>query len=152
MAGKAWAWAYKTAGNLVATKCVDLLVLPVGLPGAGKSTYIEHMGDITAGNAVVRGNVLVFDAMWLMARDRTAAVNLLKGAGISFAKAVYFDTPTDVCIARQELRGYDKQLPARLIRATARNLQMPTRAEGFDAIEVITNSGDPVISLGQGSQ
>ena len=49
--------------------------------------------------------------------------------------AIYFDTPIETCIARQELR--DRKVPAKVIQKMARQMEKPTFEEGFDIIKTI---------------
>lgn len=49
--------------------------------------------------------------------------------------AIYFDTPVETCIARQELR--ERKVPQKVIEKMARQIDKPTFEEGFDIIRTI---------------
>ena len=49
--------------------------------------------------------------------------------------AVYFDTPVDICIARQELR--ERKVPAKVIEKMGRQIDKPSFEEGFDIIRTV---------------
>lgn len=49
--------------------------------------------------------------------------------------AIYFNTPIEECIKRQELR--DRKVPKKVIEKMARQIDKPTFEEGFDIIKTI---------------
>ena len=49
--------------------------------------------------------------------------------------AIYFDTPVETCIARQELR--ERKVPQKVIEKMARQIDKPAFEEGFDIIRTI---------------
>ncbi len=141
------------------------LILLVGLPGSGKSTYAAEQGWTVLSSDELR-RVLLDDA-----RDQTAnravfallrrvlrmrlelrrpvtcidATNLtpyerrpyIKTAQLYDAdiEAVYFDIPLAVCLERN--RGRDRVVPPDVVDKMSKRLVAPEEAEGFSAIRVV---------------
>lgn len=141
------------------------LVVLVGLPGSGKSTWAREQGynalssdDIRrvlsddANNQSIHGEV--FATLRYLLRRRLElkrpvtcidATNLthrerrpyLAMAQIygCVAEAVYFDTPPEVC--KQRNRDRDRVVPDEVIGMMAARLRVPTVEEGFSRVTVI---------------
>lgn len=138
------------------------IVITVGLPGSGKSTYFERRGvnaissdelrRLIADNAADHTqHARVFAAVRYLIRQRLAAgrkvtyvdaTHLMRWERrpyIQLARkhgckieALFFDVPLDVCIARNGLR--DHVVPGRVIRKMAQRMQPPAKEEGFDKV------------------
>ncbi len=141
------------------------VILLVGLPGSGKSTYATAQGwPILASDELRR--VLLDDA-----RDQTAnrtvfvllrrllhmrlelrrpvtcidATNLtpyerrpyIKIAQMHDAEveAVYLDVPIEVCLQRN--RGRDRVVPPDVVEKMSKRLVVPSMEEGFSAVRVL---------------
>ncbi|MEO8025762.1 MAG: AAA family ATPase [Bryobacteraceae bacterium] len=55
------------------------------------------------------------------------------------AEALFFDTPVDVCVARNQSRA--RKVPEDIIRQMADRLTPPSKAEGFSHITVVRRGG-----------
>lgn len=137
----------------------------VGLPGSGKSTYLERLGVAPlssdairqlladdATNQTIHGRV--FATIRYLLRQRLAigrAVNYVDATHLTPAErrpyvkmarqhgcdveAVFFDVPLEVCIARN--RGRARVVPVEAMRKMAAKLVPPRVAEGFSRVTVV---------------
>jgi len=141
------------------------IVLAIGLPGSGKSTYFERKGIVPLSSDLLR-HVLyddpadqrlphfVFDALRhllslrLQAGRRLTyvdATNIRRRDRAQFFRmaarfgcvvdALYFDVPLDVCLQRNRRRP--RQVPESSIRRMAREMEPPSPREGFRRIFTI---------------
>ncbi|MCU1237555.1 MAG: kinaselike protein [Candidatus Solibacter sp.] len=141
------------------------IVVLVGLPGSGKSTYLERMGAAGLSSDAVRKlladdetdqtiHVRVFETIRFLLEQRLAigrpvtyidATSLIpeeRAPYIEIARAhgakveaVFFDIPLDVCLARNARRH--RIVPADALAKMAAKLVPPSFAEGFSRITVI---------------
>jgi predicted kinase len=141
------------------------LYVLVGLPGSGKSTWLEQNGkpslssdalraELTGDESNQEHNRLVFEKLRALARarlaagcaetwiDSTALTRAARRGWIRLAgeygcavEAVFFDTPVDVCRARNLART--RRVPEEAIERMARRLSPPQIEEGFDRVTVI---------------
>jgi predicted kinase len=137
----------------------------VGLPASGKSTWLARQGKpalssdairalITGDEANQEHNRLVFSLLRSLVRarlsagctetwiDTTALTRRERRSWIRLAEllgcpveAVFFDTPVQVCLARNAAR--DRIVPPAAMQRMASRLTPPTLDEGFDQITVI---------------
>ncbi len=138
------------------------IVITVGLPGSGKSTYLRRRGVNAISSDEIRRlitddpadqdhHALVFAAVRYLIRQRLAAgrkvayvdaTNLMRWERklyIQMAQkygcrieALFFDVPLDVCLVRNSLR--ERVVPVEAIRVMAGRMEVPTVGEGFNKI------------------
>jgi predicted kinase len=138
------------------------IVITVGLPGSGKSSYLRRKGVnaissdefrrlITDDPADQDQHARVFATIRHLTRQRLEvgrpvtyvdATHLMRWERkpyIQMARrygcrieALFFDVPLDVCIVRNSLR--ERAVPVEAIRLMAGRMEVPTVKEGFDQI------------------
>ncbi len=144
---------------------IPRIVLAVGLPGCGKSTYFASLGAHPISSDAVRLQLAddetdqtihgtVFATMRFLLRQRIKlqrpvtyidATNLRRRDRRPFIKialehnceidAVYFDVPLDICKARNLARG--RVVPEHALDLMAAKLVPPSLEEGFTRVEVV---------------
>jgi predicted kinase len=145
-------------------KCTRIVLL-VGLPGSGKSTYLERLGVKALSSDAVRGLLAddetdqsihreVFATLRYLLRRRLALrrpVTYLDATHLTVrerrpyvkmgqlygcaVEAVFFDVPLETC--RERNRGRRRVVPEDVLERMAAKLTPPTIEEGFSAVSVV---------------
>ncbi len=144
------------------------LIITVGLPGFGKSTYLARLGVNAISSDGIRRLIAddpldqsmharIFATIRYLVRQRMAAgrpetyvdaTHLTRWERVPYIRlaqrrqcdieALFFDVPLEVCIQRNQ--GRERIVPDQAILDMARNLQPPTEAEGFSRVQRISDA------------
>ena len=148
------------------------IVVLVGLPGSGKSTYLEQLGVIGLSSDAIRKllvddetdqtvHVRVFQTLRYLLEQRLAigrpvtyidATNLTpeeRGPYLAIGRAwrcdveaVFFDVPLEICLERNARRP--RVVPGEAMAKMAAKLAPPSVEEGFTRVTVL-EGGSPVL-------
>jgi predicted kinase len=145
--------------------CTQKIVVAVGLPGSGKSTYFRRLGVNAISSDAIRLqltddatdqtiHIRVFATVRYLLRQRLElgrAVTYIDATNLTAKErrryiriarehgceieALYFDVPLEICKARNAERG--RIVPEFAMDAMAAKLTRPSMAEGFDCVHVM---------------
>jgi predicted kinase len=141
------------------------LIITVGLPGSGKTTYLARLGVNAISSDEIRRliaddpldqsmNARIFATVRYLVRQRIAAgrpvtyvdaTHLTSWERKPYVKlaerhgcqleALFFDVPVETCLTRNQTR--DRIVPEEAIRKMARRLIPPSKHEGFTRVTTI---------------
>jgi predicted kinase len=145
--------------------CLMRIVVLVGLPGSGKSTYLGEMGVRGLSSDGIRRllsddetdqtiHVRVFQTLRYLLGQRLAigrpvtyidATNLTRAERRPYlaigrtwgceVEAVFFDVPLEVCLERNAAR--ERVVPGEALKKMAAKLVPPSEDEGFARVKVL---------------
>lgn len=167
----------RTARQAQPKKAKGAVVLAIGLPGSGKSSWFKRHNIIPLSSDLVRGLLfddpteqrfqdLVFSSLRTLLRARMLATrpwNYIDATNLSpkerhswikmaqdfgyEAHAVFFDVPTEVCMERNRKRL--RNVPDDVMQRMANKLRPPKFEEGFAKITVVRVKKSPTAATGE---
>lgn len=120
----AWRMTLEGVARLLQDPRITSLTLLMGLPGAGKSTWLRHHE--------VSG-VLYVDATFMTRESRLPFLREALAAGKP-CDVVFLNTDLEVCQERNASRSSDRAVPREKMIQFALALESPTMDEGFRSI------------------
>jgi predicted kinase len=125
----AWNSAKSKLAMVLRSPRVKKLVLMVGVPASGKSTWLRANKEPGA---------VYFDATFTNQRARSPIVQMAKAAGKE-VDAVVMVTPINVCLDRNACRTPDRMVPHEVVQRMTAQLagDPPRKSEGFDRIRMV---------------
>lgn len=128
----AWATVLGRASSLLASPEVRKLVLLVGLPGAGKTTWLRSHEE---------PDVLYVDATFTKRSERARLLELSASA-CKPCGVVLFTTPYDLCASRNALRPPGRSVPIEKMEKLHSQLSgtPPDLSEGFSDILLVSGT------------
>lgn len=107
----------------------DKLVLLMGVPAAGKTTWLRDHED---------ERCLYIDATFDLPWKREPWISMAREAGVPIT-LVYFQTRLDVCLERNSRRSSDRMVPEDVVRAMWDKMASspPVLEEGFARIDLV---------------
>lgn len=126
---KAWEQSYNKLGEQLAEIESGRLLLVVGLPNSGKTSYIE------AHKEELEDYDVIFDGGFPSKISRSAVTNIAVGAGWE-VDALYIDTPYNVCRNRNHRNANNQRIPFEAFKQMTKAFSVPRNYEGFREILV----------------
>jgi predicted kinase len=129
-------------------------VILIGIQGSGKSTFCRerlfhthvrinmdmlqsrHRETILLTACLNARQSFVVDNTNVTREERARYVSASRAAGFKVV-GYYFESKVRDALVRNELRGPGHRVPDRGVLGTAGRLQLPSRAEGFDALHYV---------------
>ena len=122
----AWSRCLQDLTRALASGKYRLLMLLIGIPGSGKSTYA---------NGHDREDVIIFDGTFVDATRRARVTAVARAAGVPVI-AVWLDTDFETCVERNQQRPADRRVPVESMNGMLSRLtsSSPQMEEGFEKI------------------
>ena len=134
------------------------MVLMMGIQGSGKSTFYQkfladdfvrvnldtlktrHQERLLIADCIETGRSFVVDNTNPTKEDRQRYIPLAQSAGYKVV-GYFMESKLQACIERNNQRTGTAIIPPTAIAATSNKLQIPSYAEGFDALYFVKNDG-----------
>lgn len=124
----AYAWKETMRRYMEYLSTCDEVLLTVGVPGSGKSTWIYNQRASGA-----KARTLVVDATFIKKEHREPFIKAALSAQKRIS-AVLFETPISVCLERNSKRSPDRVVPYLEGFASSLAEEPPTTEEGFSQV------------------
>lgn len=128
---QAWEMMYLQLEAAIQDRRFKRVVLMVGLPGAGKSTWLSHNHD---------PHTTYVDATFTNKWSRAQIIQKVSVRPDLVVEAVFMDTPIHECLRRNNTRSPDRKVPEARIEQMGQQLstEPPEIQEGFFQVIRVT--------------
>jgi predicted kinase len=128
---EAWRLSTEAFQKALASGDHDRVVLLMGAPGSGKSTWLEKNK---------KPGVLFFDAVFKNFRSRQDYLRFAEQAGF-YPEVVWVRTPLEVCLERNALRPEDRKVPEETLREMWESIEKCPPNPGQEGFRLTVVSG-----------
>jgi predicted kinase len=128
-----WETCFGVLEEALRSGTVRRVVMLVGLPGSGKSTWAQSADA---------PDTVIFDGFFGFPHRRERLLKLAKSYGVP-VEAAWVTTDLETCLARNAQRSEDRRVPEETIRVMANQLSLtpPMLEEGFAKLDRISGEG-----------
>ena len=123
---KAWQCCFQALQHALSLPTLRNAYLLIGCQGSGKSTWAKQ-------HLIAHPHDLIFDAILVKKSERQPILQHINLAKVPCI-AVWFQTPLDMCLARNAQRPLDEQVHQQALHNVYHALEAPSLDEGFQAI------------------
>lgn len=128
---KAWEEALKVLVDSIKTNAFDKVVLVMGYPASGKSTWVKNNAE--------EWSIYFVDADLLAAKMRSRVIEIIRKVNNIPISALFLDTDLKICHQRNNQRREDRIIPENAYRTMKSQFEYPSTNEGFVHVQIKRN-------------
>lgn len=128
---RAWKEALKVLEDSIKTNAFDKVVLVMGYPASGKSTWVKNHAE--------EWSIYFVDADLLGAGMRSRVIEVIRKINNIPISALFLDTDLKICHQRNDQRREDRIIPKKAYQSMKSKFEYPSTNEGFDHVQIKRN-------------